>query len=99
MRAQEWENMESIVKMGVSGKGTYGKKEQRDGSEAYGVNDTYAGTYAGYPDQKPAAAGEVRNAAENAFSSAKKGTENQKPEKQTSEEEKRAERRRLSEED
>ena len=99
MRAQEWENMESIVKMGVSGKGTYGKKEQRDGSEAYGVNDTYAGTYAGYPDQKPAAAGEVRNAAENALSSAKKGTENQKPEKQTSEEEKRAERRRLSEED
>ena len=60
--------MESIVKMGVSGKNTYGKNEQRDGAAGA---DPYSAQEAGlYQDLNGADAGESKSAVSAAASSA-----------------------------
>ena len=51
--------MESIVKMGVSGKSTYGKNEQKDGpagADQYGRMGAAAASYPAYQEESAAAA-------------------------------------------
>ena len=89
--------MESIVKMGVSGKNTYGKNEQRD--SAAGA-DPYSAQEAGlYQDLNGADAGESKSAVTAAASSAAAAQEKQKLEKQKAEQKKAEERKRLAAEE
>ena len=86
--------MESIVKMGVSGKNTYGKNEQRDGAAGA---DPYSAQEAGlYQDLNGADAGESKSAVSAAASSAAAAQEKQKLEKQKAEQKKAEERKRLA---
>ena len=89
--------MESIVKMGVSGKNTYGKNEQRDGAAGA---DPYSAQEAGlYQDLNGADAGESKSAVSAAASSAAAAQEKQKLEKQKAEQKKAEERNRLAAEE
>ena len=60
--------MESIVKMGVSGKNTYGKNEQREG--VTGADSHIAPDSGAYKDSKGADAREAKSAVSAAASSA-----------------------------
>lgn len=84
--------MESIVKMGVTGKGSSGKNDQRGGTagaDAYSAQGTYAGTYSGYPESDGTAA-ESKSAESAAAAAVHAGQDRQNLEKQR-EEQKRSE--------
>ena len=89
--------MESIVKMGVSGKNTYGKNEQRDG--VTGADSRIAPDAGAYKDSKGADAREAKSAVSAAASPAPVSQEKQRLEKQKADQKKREELKRLSAEE
>lgn len=86
--------MESIVKMGVSGKNTYGKNEQRAGADIYSPPGKGA-----YQDLNREASVESKSAVSTAASSAKERQDRQKLEKQKEEQKRQEEQRRLAAEE
>lgn len=95
--------MESIVKMGVSGKSTYGKNEQKDGpagADQYGRMDAAAASYPEYQVESAAAVAAKEAAKEKAGKvSEKKPAEVKEAEKQKVLEKKSADRRRAADEE
>lgn len=91
--------MESIVKMGVSGKSTYGKNEQRD--SVAGADSGSASGAGVYQDRKAAVAGENQKTVNTAASSAPvvTGQDRQTLEKQKEEQKRREEQKRLAAEE
>lgn len=86
--------MESIVKMGVSGKNTYGKNEQRAGADIYSPPGKGA-----YQDLNREASVESKSAVSTAASSAKERQERQKLDKQKEEQKRQEEQKRLAAEE
>ena len=94
--------MESIVKMGVSGKSTYGKNEQKDGpagADQYGRMGAAAASYPAYQEESAAAAEKAAAAQEAGKVAEKKPAEVKEAEKQKVLEKKSADRRRAADEE
>lgn len=94
--------MESIVKMGVSGKSTYGKNEQKDGpagADQYGRMGAVAASYPAYQEESAAAAEKAAAAQEAGKVAEKKPAEVKEAEKQKVLEKKSADRRRAADEE
>ena len=94
--------MESIVKMGVSGKSTYGKNEQKDGpagADQFGRMDAAAASYPAYQEESAATAAKAAAAQEAGKAAEKKPAEVKEAEKQKVLEKKSADRRRAADEE